>query len=115
MTRTSSRLFLAFALAVTFGLAMAVSPFASGSPDGLEKVATDKGFADSGRLHAIQDSSPVPGYAFPGIDNERVATGLAGFVGVLGVVALATGLGYVIRRRHPDRGGSTPGAPVAPA
>lgn len=114
MSRSSSRLFLALALAVAFGLAVAVSPFASGSPDGLNKVAEDKGFLADGRLHSIQDSSPVPDYAFPGIDNERVATGVAGFVGVIGVFTLGTGLAYVIRRRDAGRSGGTR-APVASA
>ena len=39
-------------------------------------------------------------YAFPGVEDERVATGLAGFVGTLGVFALGCGLALVIRRRH---------------
>ena len=72
------RLFVILALAVAIGLATAVSPFASASPDGLEKVADDKAFIDDGRLHSLQDDSPIPDYAFPGVENERVATGLAG-------------------------------------
>lgn len=114
MSRSSSRLFLALALAVAFGLAIAVSPFASASPDGLNKVAADKGFLADGRLHSVQDRSPVPGYAFPGIEHARVAKGMAGFVGVLGVFVVGTGLAYVIRRRHPDRAPRA-SAPVASA
>lgn len=106
MRSSSPRLFLALALAVAFGLAMAVSPFASGSPDGLNKVAGDKGFESAGRTGRIQDRSPVPNYAFPGIENERLAKGAAGFVGVLGVFALGSGLAYVIRRRD---AGTPPG------
>ena len=59
------------------GLATAVSPFASANPDGLEKVAEDKAFLDEGRLAGVQEDSPIPDYAFPGVENERVATGLA--------------------------------------
>jgi hypothetical protein len=44
-------------------------------------------------------------YAFPGIENERVATGMAGFVGSLGVFALGYGLAFVVRRA---RGGPSP-------
>jgi hypothetical protein len=90
--------FVALALAVAVGLATAVSPFASPSPDGLEKVAGEKGFLDSGRLHSIQDDSPVPDYAFPGIGNERVATGMAGFTGTLGVFAIGFGIAWGLRR-----------------
>ena len=82
---------------------MAVSPFASSSPDGLERVADGQGLPRQGRLHAIQEDSPIPDYAFPGIENERVATGVAGFVGTLGVFALGSGLGYLLRRRGRHR------------
>jgi hypothetical protein len=99
VTRVSLRLFVVVALAVAVGLATAVSPFASSSPDGLERVAEDKAFLDQGRLHAVQEDAPVPEYAFPGVDDPRLATGLAGLAGVLGVFALASGLGVLMRRR----------------
>jgi hypothetical protein len=95
------RLFVILALAVAVGLATAVSPFASASPDGLEKVATDKAFIEDGRLHPVQDDSPIPDYAFPGIENERVATGLAGFAGTLIVFGLGYGLAAAAARRRP--------------
>ena len=95
----TTKLFVAFAIAVAVGLATAVSPFASSSPDGLERVAQDKAFLDQGRLHSVQEESPIPDYAFPGVENERLATGLAGFVGTLGVFALGSGLAYLLRRR----------------
>lgn len=97
--KVSTKVIVVVGLALAVGLATAVSPFASSNPDGLEKVAEDKGFLDSGEVHAIQDSSPIPDYAFPGIDNERVATGLAGFVGTLVVFAIGYGLAYYLRRR----------------
>ena len=87
--------------AVAIGLATAASPFASSSPDGLEKVATDKAFIEQGALHSVQEDSLVPDHAFPGVDDPRVATGLAGFTGTL----LAFGAGFAIvvaaRRRVP--------------
>ena len=85
------RLFTILALAVAIGLATAASPFASASPDGLEKVAGDKAFLDRG---TAQDA-PVPDYAIPGIGDPRVATGLAGFVGTL----IVFGVGYGVARR----------------
>ena len=92
------RAFTILALALAVGLAVAVSPYASSSPDGLERVATDKGFIENGKLHSIQGDSPVPDYAFPGIDNARVATGVAGFVGTLLVFGLGYGLAALRRR-----------------
>lgn len=92
------KVFVAVALAVAVGLAVAVSPFASSSPDGLNKVAEDKGFIDKEAPHSIQDGSPIPDYAFPGVKNERVATGLAGFVGTLTVFAIGFGLAALLAR-----------------
>jgi hypothetical protein len=92
--------FTALALAVAVGLATAASPFASSSPDGLERVAHDKAFIDNGKLHAVQRDSPVPDYAFPGIGDARVATGVAGFVGTLVVFAIGYGLAALLRRRE---------------
>jgi PDGLE domain len=105
-----TRIFIALALALAVGLATAASPFASPNPDGLEKVAEEKAFLDQGKLHDIQEDSPIPDYAFPGIDNERVATGVAGFVGTLGVFAIGLGLAWLVRRR-PDAAGPR-GAPA---
>lgn len=104
------RVFVILALALAVGLATAVSPFASSNPDGLEHVAKRKDFLDEGKLAGIQQDSPISGYAFPGIGNDRVATGLAGFVGTIAVFALGYGLAFVLRRR--ERGGAPPGAPA---
>jgi PDGLE domain len=105
-----TRIFVAVALALAVGLATAVAPFASPSPDGLERVAEEKAFLDQGKLHDIQEDSPIPDYAFPGIENERVATGVAGFAGTLGVFAIGIGLAWLVRRR-PDPDGPR-GAPA---
>jgi hypothetical protein len=97
--RRSIAVFTMLTLALAVGLAVGVSPYASASPDGLERVAGDNGFIEQGRLHSIQDGSPIPDYAFPGIDDERVATGLAGFVGTLVVFGIALVIGWASRRR----------------
>ena len=90
------RAFTAFALAVAIGLAVAVSPYASSSPDGLEKVATDHGFVEAGERR----EAPVPDYAFPGVEDARVATGLAGFAGTL--LVFGAGYGLAALRRRPS-------------
>jgi len=104
------RVFVILALAVAVGLATAVSPFASASPDGLEKVAEKQEFLDQAQLARIQEDSPISGYAFPGVENERVATGLAGFAGTLAVFVLGYGLAFLLRRR--ERGDAPPRAPA---
>jgi PDGLE domain len=94
------RLFTVLALALAIGLGTAAAPFASSSPDGLERVAGDKAFADRGRLARVQEAAPVPDYAFPGIADPRLATGLAGFTGTLLVFGAAFGLAMLTRRQR---------------
>jgi hypothetical protein len=95
------RVFIGLALAVAVGLAVFASPYASSSPDGLEKIAEKKGFLADGRLHAFQESSPVPDYAFPGVHDARLATALAGLVGTVLVALVATAIVTLARRRSP--------------
>jgi hypothetical protein len=106
MRRVSITVFTILALALAVGLAVAVSPYASGSPDGLESVAEQQGFLERGTLHSLQDDSPIPDYVFPGIQNARVATGLAGFAGTLLVFGIAFALGALVRRRRPGASGA---------
>jgi hypothetical protein len=90
------RLFTILALALAIGLGTALSPFASSSPDGLQKVAERTAFLDEGRM---QDKSLLSDYAIPGIRDSRVATGLAGLAGTIGVFLLGYGVAAVVRRR----------------
>ncbi|HHW14541.1 MAG TPA: hypothetical protein GXX28_06375, partial [Firmicutes bacterium] len=67
-------------LFAALAVAAFLSPLASKNPDGLDRVAEDKGFAERGRavIH-----SPLPEYAVPGISHEGVSTAAAGVVGTL--------------------------------
>jgi hypothetical protein len=104
MRRVPLLVFVGLALAVAVGLGTAVSPWASPHPDGLEKVAEDTGFLEHATSNAVQDGSPIPDYAFPGIADERVATGVAGFVGTVGVFVVALGVAWLLRRRRGTTG-----------
>jgi hypothetical protein len=108
----SSRWFVGAALLVALGLGLLVSPFASSSPDGLERVAEEEGFDDRAEDHALGDS-PVAGYGVRGID-DRVGTGLSGGAGILATFGVGLVVFAVVgaRRRRDDRAvRPRPGAP----
>ncbi len=88
--------FALFGFLIALALALFVSPFASPWPDGLERVAEDKGFIDRGNLQYFR--APIPDYLLPGIRQEKLATALAGGLGTVGMLAVGYGLGLVIRR-----------------
>jgi cobalt/nickel transport protein len=107
MRARNLRLFLAGGLLVTAGLALVVSGFASSSPDGLERVAEDKGFLETARDHLFADG-PLADYAVKGVGNERLGTGLSGLIGVLITFGLGLALFALVRSRRPSGGGSEP-------
>ncbi|MDT0184559.1 PDGLE domain-containing protein [Microbacterium sp. ARD31] len=96
----STRRFFAVALVVSLLVAGVASYYASSHPDGLEYVAEQTGFLDSAEDSATSDS-PLADYQTSGIDDDRLSGGVAGVVGVLVMLALSTGLFWVIRRREP--------------
>jgi hypothetical protein len=85
-------------------LAGIVSYYASGSPDGLNRVAIDQGFDKGEKDHALDDS-PVAGYALHGVDDERLSGGLAGVAGVGLTFLLGGGLALAVRRRSAGAAG----------
>jgi len=83
-------------LLVALGLAI-LSPLASSWPDGLERVAEDKGFIEAALEPAFEI---IPDYVFPGVGNEALATILAGIVGTLILFGLTYGVGSLLKRRE---------------
>ena len=77
-------------------LVACLSPLASSSPDGLERVAEDKGFIDLGQGAPFQ---VIADYVFPGIQNEALATILAGLIGTLVLFGVAYGLAWLLKSR----------------
>ena len=99
---SSTRLFVIAGLLLAFVLVLLVSPFANPNPDGLNRVAMDKGFADSETEHGLEDS-PLADYSVRGVENEGISKGLSGLAGVVATFALGLGLfGLVKRRRESD-------------
>ncbi|MFC0864660.1 energy-coupling factor ABC transporter permease [Sphaerimonospora cavernae] len=80
-------------------LAGVVSFYASSSPDGLEKVAADKGLNAHEQDHGLSDA-PLADYGVKGIDNERLSGGLAGVAGVAITVLAGGAVFYTVRRRQ---------------
>jgi cobalt/nickel transport protein len=101
------RLFLLGGLLVVVGLALFVSGFASSSPDGLEKVAGDKGFLQTARDHLFADG-PLADYTVRGIDNERLSTGVSGLIGVLVTFGVGFALFALLRALRTRRDRSEP-------
>ncbi|MFD0154246.1 energy-coupling factor ABC transporter permease [Streptomyces sp. NPDC127132] len=80
-------------------LAGFVSFYASASPDGLEKVAADKGIDAKVEEHAAA-GSPLADYGVKDVDNARLSGGLAGAIGVGVTLAVGTGAFWVVRGRR---------------
>lgn len=98
--KTRSLRFLIGGLLAAAALAAFLSPFASSSPDGLEKIAADHGFLEKGDGPPVWSWSVVPDYIVPHVGDERVATGLAGLAGTLLVFCSAYGLARLIRAKR---------------
>jgi hypothetical protein len=87
------------------GLAAAVlvggvlSLFASRAPDGLQKVAADSGFAGAATQKPVL-SVALAGYRVPGIREDSLARGLAGFAGTLVLFGVGAGVGWLVGRRR---------------
>ncbi len=106
MDRKNITLLIVGGLIVALGLAFFVSPYASSSPDGLEKVATDQGFIDSAE-DAHASDGPLADYGVEGVDDEELSTGLAGIIGVaitfgVAMIALRVGSGRAGRTERGD-------------
>ena len=96
--------FVIVMLAASLVTAGVISYFASPRPDGLERVASDKGFLDRAKAPVF---ALLPNYSVPGLP-AFLSNGLAGIVGVLVTFGVVTGLGYVVRRRKIRTSGNAP-------
>jgi hypothetical protein len=94
----SRRALVVVGLLVTLVLAGGVSYLASGSPDGLNKVAGDTGMDAKAESHDLEDS-PFGGYQTKGVDDGFLSGGLAGVVGVGVTFLLVGGVVWAVRRR----------------
>ena len=108
MRRISLLAFIVIGIAAAVALVILVAPNANPNPDGLERVAADKGLDTEVRDHALADG-PLADYGVSGMDNRYVGTWVAGVVGVTATFAIGAGVVYVSRRA---RRSSEPSQPV---
>ena len=89
------------ALLVCLAIA-SLAPLASSSPDGLERVAEDKGFIDLGQESPFQI---IADYAFPMMENEALATILAGLIGTIILFGVMYSIAWLLKaeRRQPAK------------
>ena len=97
--RVSTRALVLAGLLVALVLAGFVSYYASSRPDGLEHVATDKGFIGTAKDHQSSADSPMADYSTKGVDDPRLSGALAGVTGTVLVLVIAGGWALLVRRR----------------
>jgi cobalt/nickel transport system permease protein len=105
-----NRWFLLAGLLVALFLAGVVSFYASSAPDGLEKVAGDKGIDARAEDHTVS-GSPLADYGAKGVDDARLSRGVAGLAGVVLTFAAGGVLVLAIGRGRPT-GGEPTGEPA---
>ncbi|MEU2226119.1 energy-coupling factor ABC transporter permease [Streptomyces sp. NPDC018347] len=107
--RTSRRTLWVTGLVTSLVLAGFVSFYASANPDGLEKVAHDKGIDAKAEKHASA-GSPLADYGVKDISDARLSGGLAGVIGVGVTVVAGSAVFWTLRRRrHDDVSPANPG------
>lgn len=89
MSRRAVAVAVGVGLALCLGIAVFAAPWASGSPDGLERVAMDEGFDGEATEHALADS-PAADYS----------TGPWRALGVVVVFVVVVGATAMARRRR---------------
>lgn len=82
---------------ISLALAVFLSPFASQLPDGLEKVAEDKGFLEKAEGKEVFHA-PFPDYSVSFIKNERISTSLSGLIGTLMVFVVSYSGAIILKK-----------------
>ncbi|MGQ0606921.1 MAG: PDGLE domain-containing protein [Chloroflexota bacterium] len=84
------------ALALIVAVVVAAALFASGNPDGLERVAEDIGFLDAAEGSPF---SLIADYVVPGMDGP-MATIVAGLIGIAVLFGIVWLIGKALARRR---------------
>jgi len=97
--------FILLLLALSLLTAGVLSWFASSHPDGLERVAEDKGFIEKVKNPSYEI---LPDYTVPGVFNKFQSNGLAGIIGTVTTFFIVNILGKFLARRKKHRGSDVP-------
>jgi cobalt/nickel transport protein len=81
---------------MTVIIALVLSPFASGHPDGLERVAEDHGFIEEARTGFA--GSLMPDYEVAGVSSDLLKVGLSGLLGIIIIAAVLGLIAFLLRR-----------------
>jgi cobalt/nickel transport protein len=90
--------FIIVALLVCLLIAFLLSPFASSSPDGLEKAAEKLGLLHLGEA-SVWMHSFMPDYSIPFLGETKLSGMVAGLIGTLLIFGLGWGIGMILARR----------------
>ena len=96
--KDTRRLFL-IGLVIALLVAVVVSQFASSSPDGLEYVAEQEGFAETAGEHDLSDA-PLADYGEELTSSDGLNTAVAGFVGTLATLAIGYGVFWLAKKTN---------------
>ena len=91
--KTGLWLLVALGLAITVILVFA-APWASKSPDSIEKFAMDKGLSSK----TANGAAPVKDYKVPGVTSESASTRVAGIIGVAATLLAVLAISFVALR-----------------
>jgi cobalt/nickel transport system permease protein len=113
--RISTLAFVLVGIAAAVALVILIAPNANANPDGLEKVAAEKGIDREVRDHDLA-GGPFADYGVSGVDNRYVGTWISGLLGVAVTFAIGAGIVYVVRRsRRPQTPPPPPAGPPVTA
>lgn len=91
---------LIFIFGISLLIVIFLAPFASSSPDGLEKVAEELTFMDSAQDNYYEI---MPDYQVSGINNSVISTILSGLMGVCITIGLSTGMMMLIKKKSKNK------------
>ena len=90
--------FVWLGLGLSLLMALFLSPFASSSPDGLEKIAQAKGF--SHWEATLWNHAPLRDYTIPWIEDKKMSTAFSGMIGTLSIFLTTLGIGKLLRKKR---------------
>ncbi len=102
-----SRGFVLVGLLATILLAGGFGYWASDSPDGLNRVAMDKGFNAHERA-PVTSNSPMAGYESTAVEDPWLSSAVAGVTGAAICFAFAGVAAFAIRRKRGDLASTGP-------